>query len=337
MILVTGGTGLVGSHLLVELSKKYEKVRAIRRKYSDIEAVRKVFSYYFNDVSPYFSKIEWVEADIVDTFSLEKAFDGITHVYHSAAIISFNPKEYKRMRKVNIEGTANVVNFCIANDVLKLCFVSSVAAVGKSQKGSMIDESCEWNVETSNYGYAITKHGAEMEVWRGTQEGLDVVIVNPGVILGSGYWNSGSGKIFDKVYNGLRFFTEGVTGYVGVEDVVRSMMKLMNNTVKNERFILVSENWSYKKVFGEIAVVFNKRKSSIKITRLMSQIVWRVSSLISIITKKEPLLTRHSAESIHKKNIFSNAKIKEAIGIEFKPIKGVINQSCSNYIKEKRV
>jgi nucleoside-diphosphate-sugar epimerase len=241
------------------------------------------------------------------------------------------------MRKVNIEGTANIVNFCIMNNVLKLCFVSSVAAVGKSLNNGTIDESCEWNVETSNYGYAITKHGAEMEVWRGTQEGLDVVIVNPGIILGGGFWDSGSGKIFDKVYNGLRFYTEGTTGYVGVEDVVKSMMKLMNSTIKNERFILVSENWSYKKVFEEIAEAFNKRKPSIKITILLSQIVWRVSSLISIITKKEPLLTKHSAESIHKTNIFSNAKTKEAIGIEFEPIKAVINQSCSNYLKEKLV
>jgi len=166
MILVTGGTGLVGAHLLYYLLLENDKVKAIHRKNSDLQAVKKVFSYYTKDFEAVFQKIEWVEADITDVYLLEKAFENITKVYHAAALVSFNPKDYKTMRKVNIEGTSNIVNLCIDKKVKKLCFVSSIATIDKTIKNNNIDEECEWNTETNNYGYAITKYGAEMEVWR---------------------------------------------------------------------------------------------------------------------------------------------------------------------------
>lgn len=332
MILVTGGTGLVGAHLLAALTNSNQKVRAIHRKSSNIDDVKQVFSYYYDDITPYFSKIEWVEADITDTPSLEKPFQGISYVYHCAAIISFHPKAYHKMRKVNIEGTANIVNFSIAQNVKKLCFVSSVAAVGKSIKNNFIDEDCEWTVENSNYGYAITKHGAEMEVWRGTQEGLDAVIVNPGIILGGGFFDSGSGSLFKTVNKGLKFYTEGITGYVDVKDVVRVMQELMESAIINERFLLVSENLSFKEVFSQIAKVFGKNPPSIKVSKFMSEILWRVSAVITAITGKKPMLTKHSAQSIHKNNQFLNKKIKEAIGINFIPVSETINRVCKEFI-----
>ena len=331
MILVTGGTGLVGAHLLVALTKDNQKVRAIHRKSSNIDDVKNVFSYYFDDITPYFSKIEWVEADITDTPSLIKPFHGISYVYHCAAIISFHPKAYYKMRRVNIEGTANVVNFSIAQKVKKLCFVSSVAAVGKSIKTNPIDEDCEWTVENSNYGYAITKHGAEMEVWRGTQEGLDAVIVNPGIIFGAGFFDSGSGSLFKTVNKGLKFYTEGVTGYVDVKDVVKAMLQLMEGDIKNERFLLVSQNLSFKEVFSQIAKGFGKNLPSIKVSKFMSEILWRVSSVITSVTGKKPMLTKHSAQSIHKNNQFSNDKIKEAIGIDFIPVNETITRVCKEF------
>jgi len=290
-----------------------------------------VFSYYFDDITPYFSKIEWVEADIIDTPSLEKVFLDVSYVYHCAAIISFHPKAYQIMRKVNIEGTANIVNFSIAAKVKKLCFVSSVAAVGKSIKNNKIDEDCEWSVETHNYGYAITKYGAEMEVWRGTQEGLDAVIVNPGIIFGGGFWNAGSGSMFSKIYKGLQFYTEGVTGYVDVQNVTQSMIALMQSPIKNERYILVSENKSFKAVFSQIATCFGKKAPSIKVSKLMSEVMWRLSSVLTVFTKKEPILTKHSAQSIHKNNQFSNAKIKEAIKIDFISVDETIARVCKEF------
>ena len=263
MILVTGGTGLVGSHLLYHLCLENDKIRAIYRTKSTLEKVKKVFSFYAN-TDFLFDKIEWIKADITDIPSMIPAFVNVKKVYHCAAFISFNSKDYRKMRKVNIYGTANLVNLCIDAKIDKLCFVSSIAAVGDSINGNLISEENEWNKELDNSGYSITKFGAEMEVWRASQEDIEVVIVNPGVILGSGFWDSGSGKLFSKVYNGFKYYTEGVTGFVSVQDVVKPMIQLMNASVKNERFILVSENKTYKQIFDLIANAFGKKRPSKK-------------------------------------------------------------------------
>ena len=333
MILVTGGTGLVGAHLLYQLSLENDKIRAIHRKNSNLEAVKNVFSYYSVNFEVLFSKIEWVEADIADVFALEIAFENVTEVYHSAALISFDKKDYKAMRKINIDGTANIANFCIDKKVTKLCFVSSVAAVGKSLNGSFIDETTEWDIEKSNYGYAITKYGAEMEVWRASQEGVPVVIVNPGVILGPGFWASGSGKLFSNIHKGFKFYTEGVTGYVAVNDVVKAMLQLMKSSVKNERFILVSENKSFKNVFTEIAENFDKKPPSIKVSKLMSEIGWRLEKVKSILTGKTALLSKNTAETIHTSRFYSSGKIIKALNFEFEPLSKSISEICSLYKK----
>lgn len=333
MILVTGGTGLVGAHLLYKLSLDNDVVKAIHRKNSDLQAVKKVFSYFSEDFEALFDKIKWIEADITDIFALEIAFEDITEVYHSAALISFNPKDYKKMRKINIDGTANVVNFCIDKKVTKLCFVSSVAAVGKSLNGKPIDEANEWDIEHSNYDYAITKYGAEMEVWRASQEGIPVVIVNPGVILGAGFWKSGPGKLFSKIDNGLNFYSEGIAGFVSVIDVVSVMLQLMNSTIENERYILVAENSSFKTIFNQIALGLNKKAPFIKTTKLMSSVAWRLDWVLSLITGKEPLLTKQSSKSIHSKRYFSSEKIKNELNFEFEAIDKVIEKVCLLYKK----
>ncbi len=331
MILVTGGTGLVGAHLLVALTKEHEKVRAIHRITSNLEAVKDVFSFYFDDITPYYSKIEWIEADIIDTPSLEKAFDGITHVYHAAALISLNPKDYRKMRKINIEGTANIVNFSIAQRVQKLCFVSSVAAVDKSIKKDFIDETGEWNIEVHKSGYAITKHGAEMEVWRASQEGIDIVIVNPGIILGVGFWQQGSGKMFGQINKGLNFYTEGINGFVGVKDVVKIMVQLMNSTIKSERFILVAQNVSFKDVFFQIADAINKKRPKYKLNPFLSQIAWRLEVLRSFFTGKAPLMNRNTVKTIFSNQYYSSEKIKSALNYEFENIDDVIIGTCKEF------
>lgn len=329
MILVTGGTGLVGAHLLYYLLLENDCVKAIHRKNSDLQAVKNVFSYYSDDFEAIFQKIEWIEADITDVYLLEKAFENITEVYHSAALISFNPNDYSKMRKINIEGTANIVNFCIDKKVKKLCFVSSIATIEKSLKSEIIDEDCEWNSETNNYGYAITKYGAEMEVWRASQEGVEVIIVNPGVILGAGFWyNGGPSELFTKIDNGLKFYSEGVTAFVSVKDVVKTMMQLMKSELKNDRYILVAENISFKDVFFKIADGFGKKRPSIKVTKLMSSIGWRIEKLKSILTGKPPLLTKQSSQSIHNKYYYSSEKIKKALNFEFEPISETIKRIC---------
>ena len=334
MILVTGGTGLVGSHLLYELLKTGQKVVAVHRESSNLEVVKNVFSYYTDAPEALFKKIQWLEADITDVVSLEKAFYGVKYVYHCAALISFDADDDYQMSKANIEGTANVVNLSISNSIEKLCFVSSIAAIGKPLSGQEITEKDDWDINDSNYGYAITKHGAEMEVWRASQEGLDVVIVNPGVILGGGFWQSGSGKLFSRIYKGLAFYTTGVTGFIGVEDVVKAMITLMESQLVNERFILISENLSFKDILFGIADALNAKRPHIKTIPWMSSFYWRLEWLLKVISGKTPLLTRHAARASHRNYRYSNEKIKKEINCEFTPLQVVIEQTGKQFFKD---
>jgi len=337
MILVTGGTGLIGAHLLYSLSLDNKTVRATKRKNSNLEAVKLVFSYYSADFEDLFSKIEWVEADLEDLCALELAFENVTTVYHSAALISFDPKDFKKLQKINIQGTANIVNFCIDKQVKKLCYVSSVASIGKNINGALNTEENEWNSETGNYGYAITKYGAELEVWRASQEGVPVVIVNPGVVFGPGFWQQGSGQMFSKVKNGLKIYSEGITGFVGVWDVVRAMILLMKSDIDNERYILVAENLSYREVFTQIANQLGKRPPSVKVTPFLAGIAWRLDKIKSFITGKAPVLTRHAAQNIQKKNLFSSEKIIQHLDFKFEPIADVITTTCAHFSITKSV
>jgi nucleoside-diphosphate-sugar epimerase len=329
MILVTGGTGFVGAHLLYHLTQNEGHIRAIYRTSSSLENVKKIFAYYTASAEDLFLKIEWMQADITTVPEMIPAFKGVTKVYHCAALISFNPKDYREMRKVNIHGTAIIANLAIDAKVEKLCFVSSIAALGDSTHGADITEENEWNKNGQHHGYAITKYGAEMEIWRASQEGVKVIIVNPGVILGPGFWNTGSGKLFSQVYNGFSFFTEGVTGFVGVNDVARVMQFLMNSNIENERFIVVAENKSFKDVFYAIADAFNKKRPSFKVKPWQTAIFWRIDKLRTFFTRKKPLITKHSARSAHEKTYYSSEKLKERIGFAFESVEKVIKETSS--------
>jgi dihydroflavonol-4-reductase len=330
MILVTGATGFVGAHLLYQLVETNEHVRAIYRSEKTIEKVTEVFSLYGANAS-LISKIEWFKADITDVPSMIPAFYGVKKVYHCAAFISFNPKDYREMRKVNIHGTAIIVNLSIDAKVNKICFVSSIASIGSSIYGEPSTEGNEWNPQADNSGYSITKFGAEMEVWRASQEGVDVVIVNPGIILGGGFWNAGSGKIFTKIFHGLKFYTEGKTGFVGVKDVVKTMVFLTNSTIKNERFILVSENKSYKEVFFLIADALKKKRPYKRIHRWKMELLWRGSSFLSIITGKEPLLSKYAAKSANSTSLYTSKKVQEILPFKFQTIEAVVKEVSENY------
>ena len=326
MILVTGGTGLVGSHLLYHLLLENDSVRAIHQRNSDLNAVKRVFQFYGADADRLFNKIRWVEASLNDIPELEKAFENIRYVYHCAAIISFASQDYQIMRRVNIHGTTNVVNLCISHQVDKLCFVSSVAAIENGAEGELMDETDNWNNAIDKSGYAITKYGAEMEVWRASQEGIPVVIVNPGVILGSGFLQKGSGTLFSNVQKGLKFYTEGITGFVGVQDVVKIMMRLMASTVINERFILISENLSYKNVLFMIADALGKPRPKIRINKLISACVWRLEFIRSKITLSTPLLTKYTAKSALSNHPYTSQKIKNELNFEFETVKSAIER-----------
>ena len=326
MILVTGGTGLVGAHLLLHLIENGEKVRAIYRKKHQIQKTKSLFQRY--NKSGLFDAIEWVHADILDVPSLEHAFVDITRVYHCAAIISFDPRDENLLRKTNIEGTANIVNFCLAKKVEKLCYVSSVAALGDlAAHETVVTEETEWNPEKNHNDYAISKYGAEMEIWRGQQEGLNVIIVNPGVIIGPGFEDQGSGQLIQKIANGLLFYTSGSTGFVSVDDVVRIMYELMQSTITNERFILIAENIVFKDLFYTIGDTLKVKRPSIEAKPFIMEITWRLNWIYSLFTQKTNNLSRHSVRSFVSTTEYSNDKITNKLNTSFIDV--------HQYIKEK--
>jgi nucleoside-diphosphate-sugar epimerase len=330
MILVTGGTGLVGSHLLYHLLQKNDSVKAIYQHTSDLLAVKNIFGYYTTDVDALFNRIDWVEADLNNIPELEIAFTNISYVYHCAAFISFDPRDYKKMRKINIDGTTNIVNLCVLNAVIKLCFVSSIATLEKDLKKDFIDESENWDNTKDKSGYAITKYGAENEVWRASQEGVDIVIVNPGVILGSGFWDKGSSALFLKVKNGFPFYTEGITGFVDAIDVVQIMQKLMLSNVKNERFVLVADNISYKDLFFQIADALHVKRPTFRVTKTLSEIIWRLDKIKSVLFRSSPVITKYSSRSSLSKKIYSSEKIKSVLNIDFNKTDKTIQRVCKD-------
>lgn len=316
MILVTGATGLVGSHLLVQLLQENEAVKALYRSEKQIEKVRQVFIFKNQEVL--FEQIQWVKGDISDIPTLEPAFENITKVYHCAALISFDPNDEEELRKVNIEGTANIVNCCIDFNVKKLCHVSSIAALGDAKENeTIITEETEWNPEKLHGDYAITKYGAEMEVWRGFQEGLEVVIVNPGVIFGYGFPDKGSGLLIKVVKKESSFYTKGIIGIVSVEDVTSCMIQLMRSDISGERFTLVGENVNIKNLLDYLAEILKVNPPKIHATKAITSIGWRLDWLLSKITFRKRKLTRATAKSSHSTTTYESEKIASSLDFNF--------------------
>lgn len=331
MILVTGATGLVGSHLILHLLQKEEySIRALYRNEKNINKTKRVFEN--NDCLHLFHHIEWFDADILDLPKLELAFSSITHVYHCAALISFNPKDEKKIRKTNIEGTANIVNLCITFSIEKLCYVSSIAALGEPiNPKTPITETTEWNPEIYHSDYSLSKFGAEMEIWRGTQEGLPVVIVNPGVIFGKHFQQEGSAILIEQLKNDFPFFTQGNTAIVGIEDVVTAMHQLMNSSIKNERYILVSDNLNNFDLLSYIANLLNKKKPYIKITPFSAQIGITLDWIVSKIFRKKRNFTRAIAKASFSTLTYNNSKIEKELSFKFSSYTTYLPEIVDNY------
>ena len=247
MIFVTGASGLVGSHLIQSLLSKGKKVRALYRQAVPVFAGSE--------------QCEWIQGDILDPIGLTDALAGVDYVYHCAAIVSFAPGAAAKMLQSNVEGTANVVNACLVQQIKKLIFVSSVAALGRIRETESIDESMHWTPATSNSVYGQSKYLAELEVWRAMEEGLPMAIVNPVIILGAGDWNNGSSGIFKSAYNEFPWYTGGMSGFVDVLDVVDAMQILMESNVVGQRYVLSAENIHYRDIFNAIAKAFDKKVS----------------------------------------------------------------------------
>lgn len=338
MILVTGGTGLVGSHLLYKLLKKGEKVRALCRFNSCKESVKQVFHFYdVEKANTLYKQIEWFEGDLLDYFSLLDALKNVRHVYHCAAMVSFKPNDADEMYTTNTEGTANLVTASIDRHVEKFCYVSSIATLGAAINGHHIDESTFWQNDDNHSVYSQSKFQAEMEVWRGTKEGLNAIVVNPSVIIGPGNPDRSSGQLFKSVANGMKFYTPGSTGFVDVRDVTDAMIALTNSAASNERFVVSSENLNYQQFLTKVATAYQTTPPRQKAGKFIIGVGWRLERLRYFLTRKEPRITKETARSSQNRSFYSSNKLKEHLQWTFIPIDQSVKETVAFFIQNKTV
>lgn len=314
MILITGSTGLLGRSLADKLLKSGKRVRALTHLKP------------FQEIHPL---LETAQGDIADIVFLEEALEGVSEVYHCAGVVSFNPSDNRKMYHVNVKGTESLVNACLQSNVRKLVHVSSVSVLDRYKEDGLIDESISNNQKQPSAKYGETKWRAEMEVWRGMEEGLNAAIVNPSIILGAGNWEESSTAIFKKVYDGLNWYTGGSTGFVDVNDVADAMILLMSSDVRNERFILSAENRSFRDVINLIADQFGKPHPSRYASQFLSSIIWRLESLRSGLLGTTPLITRDTSRSAHTKAGFDNSKfLRQFPEFSYTSIEHCIQNTC---------
>jgi nucleoside-diphosphate-sugar epimerase len=321
-VFVTGGTGFIGAYIIRELVKQGFSVRAMRR----------------NGKHPFFiseeiwKMVDWSEGNVLDVVSLNEAMNGMDAVVHAAALVSFHRSDRDLMTRVNVEGTQNVVNAAIEQNLARFVHISSVAAIGRTDTGEKVSEEKKWIENRTNTHYAITKHAAELEVWRGFAEGLSGVILNPSTVLGYGDWHRSSSAIFRNVYKEFPWYTEGINGFTGVEDVASIAVSMLRSTFSEKRFIINSENWSFRKLFSEMAKGFGKKEPYRKASPLLGEIAWRLEKFKYLFSDGKPLLTKESARIAHSRTEFDNSALVKAIpNFKFTPLEDVIQQSCRKY------
>lgn len=332
---VSGATGFLGAHVVCNLLQRACNVRAFKRSNSNLAEFNQIFGSYFtaSQSAEVLPLLTWVDADVLEVLSIEKALEGVHTVYHCAAMVSFFQKDHAYMMQVNVTGTANMVNAALQCGVKQFCHVSSIAALGRAAAENHLNETSVWENGKHNSQYAISKYQAEMEVWRGQEEGLTVFVVNPGVILGIGNFKKGSLALVDAAAKGIPFYTEGVNGYVDAADVALCMVQLVQANISGQRFVLVAENLSNKELLFQLSKLFGVKPPFIKVTKFLAELAW-ISYAIKRIFKPGGLpLTKEIARSSLLKSYYSNQKIKTALQFEFKPIQETLSACVAAYLK----
>ncbi|UBB90883.1 NAD-dependent epimerase/dehydratase family protein [Candidatus Kaistella beijingensis] len=334
MTLVTGATGILGRVIVLELLKRGKTVRATKRKTSNLEEVRHSFKFYTENPDEFFNKIEWVDIDFDDIDSLKIAVNGVEEVYHCAAKVSFHPNARKKMYHSNIDGTKNLLYACENSSVKKFCFVSSIAVLDGFNEKGMMDEDSDFNSKLEHSAYAESKHFSEMEVWRASAEGLNVVIVNPGMIIGSGNWNESSGLIYENFTKGFTF--SGGTSYVDVRDVAKISVELMEKNIFGERFILISENKRYSEMTN-----FVRNKLGKSTPKILSKLVLNFAKILNFyfgwFIPSLKMANKVNIESVTNLNTVSNQKIRERLDYQFIPIEESLDFHLKNYRQDKKL
>lgn len=331
-ILLTGSTGLVGARLLLDLRLRGHSVRAFRRPTSSLAVVNRIF----RGQESLLEGVDWFEGDLLDLYDINEALSGIRFVFHAAALVSFAPSDRDLLLRVNKDVTADLVNACLELGVEWLGYVSSVAALGRTDEGVPVDENTFWKTSRYNTAYAISKYGGEREVWRGMEEGLNACMVNPTIVLGPGDWNFGSSALFRRVYEGLRLYPLGSTGFVDVRDVSSALLRCWDQRITGERFLLSSENVGYKELLSWMSEGFGKVAPRIPVKPWMAGLAWRWESLFSSIMGRKPLVTRETARSSGKQWVYRNDKARKVLGMDFIPVRESVLENCRIFLDSIR-
>ncbi len=331
MIFITGATGMIGAHIAFALTSQGHAVRALKRKNGSMAETEKIFRFYSQHAESLLRKIEWAEGDILDVPSLEDAMHGVTHVYHCAAMVSFDPKERDLMIKVNGEGTSNVINVAMFSGVKKFCHVSSVAALGRTIDMKNIGEDTWWKNDPANSWYAISKYTAEREAWRATEEGMDVVIVNPSIVIGPGNPARSSNAIFALAKKGFSWYTTGSGGFVDARDVADACIKLMNSEIVNQRFVLNAKNLPYRDFADGLLKRFGHRPTSRAIGAFLAAILWRTEKFLTWFNRKTPRITKESAAAAREVASYTGSKITQVVNFQYRDIDTTLDEVCVYY------
>ncbi|MBT1701579.1 NAD-dependent epimerase/dehydratase family protein [Fulvivirgaceae bacterium PWU4] len=325
MIAVTGANGLLGSFIVRKLLAQGEPFIALKRKNSDVSLLADVQS-----------SIQWKDADILDPVSMGEALENVSEVIHAAAMVSFNPRDARKIFRVNVEGTRNVVNACLIGQVKKLVYISSVAALGRLKGQSEIDEGQKWTDNPLNSTYAESKYLAELEVFRAHEEGLNTVIVNPSVILAGADWNKSSAKLFKYVWDERPFYVDSFLNYVDVRDVADATYRLLRADHRGERFILNAGAIALPEFLSKMAVRFSKKPPAMRLNKTVLRLVAAGESVRSWLSRSEPLITRETARFAGTRFLYRNEKIKKQLNFEFQTIDQTLEWCCEYYMKQAK-
>ena len=335
MVFVTGATGILGRIIVLELLKKVQTVRAAKRPNSNLTDVKNSYKYFVDNSEDLFNKIEWVDVDFDDIFNLQSALENVSEVYHCAAKVSYNPADEKQMYHTNIKGTENLLYACENSTVKKFLHVSSIAVLDNFNEKGELDEDSDFNPKIDHSAYAISKHISEMEVWRASAEGLNTIIINPGVIIGTGNWDNSSGELFS-TFRDNNFTFSGGTSYVDVRDVAKIAVELMSKNTFGERFIITSETCRYERVGNYI-----RRKLGLQSAKIISLEKLKIGNFLRIFLgwaiPKLRMATKTNIEAVSNFNSISNKKIKDKLNYEFIPIDESIDFHLQNYINDKKI
>lgn len=333
--LVTGAGGMLGAHVVLELLKQGNTVMAAHRKNADLGETKAFFTRWDGQQGALYEKAEWLELDIFDVSELTTKTQGLDAIFHCAGMVSFEHRDWRKLMQTNEVGTANIVNACLANNIA-LCHVSSVAVLHNLDYRKPLDESVFWKKSGRESDYAISKYNAEREVWRGIEEGLEAVIVNPAVILAAGFWNRSSSKIFSTVYNGNPFYTKGVAGYVAATDVAEIMLSLVNKKVFSQRFVLAENCYSYKEIFSWMAQCLGKKPPIFPISKPILMILARFEKIIAWFRGKPARVTPALVNSAFNKQTYSSEKIKNTLNFRFRNTKEMIKEAAFYYLQDQK-